>query len=68
MQKYGFCFLNVMLLQIVRNAFCGWKWVFRECSLIFCGILVGYFLGEREYFTEYLPHYSNLQAALLADR
>ena len=36
MQKYGFCFLNVMLLQIVRN--------------------------------EYLPHYFNLLAALLADR
>ena len=27
MQKYGFCFLNVMLLQIVRNAFRGWMWI-----------------------------------------
>ncbi|GEM_PF-2123924 len=46
MQKYGFCFLNVMLLQIVAT----------------------HFVGECEYLTEYLPHYFNLLAALLADR
>ena len=27
MQKYGFCFLNVMLLQIVCNAFRGQTWI-----------------------------------------
>ncbi|WP_455086142.1 hypothetical protein, partial [Prevotella pallens] len=45
LQKYGFCFLNVMLLQIGRT----------------------HFVGERRYLTEYLPHYSNSPAALLAD-
>ena len=30
MQKYGFCFLNVMLLQIVRNAFRGQTWIFHR--------------------------------------
>ena len=38
MQKYGFCFLNVMLLQIVRNAFRGQTW-------IFCGVFVTYSLS-----------------------
>ena len=36
MQKYGFCFLNVMLLQIVRNAFRGQTW-------IFCGVFATLF-------------------------
>ena len=30
MQKYGFCFLNVMLLQIVCNAFRGRMWIFHR--------------------------------------
>ena len=44
MQKYGFCFLNVMLLQIVCNAFRGQTWIFHRvfvtCSLSACYIIV----------------------------
>ena len=44
MQKYGFCFLNVMLLQIVCNAFRGRMWIFHRmfvtCSLSVCYIIV----------------------------
>ena len=44
MQKYVFCFLNVMLLQIVRNAFRGQTWIFHRmfvtCSLSVCYIIV----------------------------
>lgn len=44
MQKYGFCFLYVMLLQIVRNAFRGQTWIFHRmfvtCSLSVCYIIV----------------------------
>mgnify|MGYP000398192792 FL=1 len=32
------------------------------------GMYVVHFVGECEYLTEYLPHYFNLFAALLADR
>ena len=44
MQKYGFCFLNVMLLQIVCNAFRGQTWIshrmFVTYSLSVCYIIV----------------------------
>jgi len=32
------------------------------------GVFVVHFVVECEYLTEYSPHYSNLLAALLADR
>ena len=44
------------------------KYGFCFCMLCCCKSFATHFVGECEYLTEYLPHYFNLFAALLADR
>ena len=48
MQKYGFCFLNVMLLQIVRNAFRGQTWIFHR-MFVTCSLSVCYIIAIQKY-------------------
>ena len=48
MQKYGFCFLYVMLLQIVRNAFRGQTWIFHR-MFVTCSLSVCYIIAIQKY-------------------
>ena len=60
-QKYGFWRAKSGFLRCKSMVF-----VFR--MLCYCKSVATHFVVECEYLTAYLPHYSNLLAALLADR
>ena len=67
-QKYGFCRVKVWFLACKKGVFALQKYGFCFLNVMLLQIVATHFVGECEYLTEYLPHYFNLLAALLADR
>ena len=67
-QKYGFCRVKVWFLACKKGVFALQKYGFCFLNVMLLQIGRTHFVGECEYLTEYLPHYSNSPAALLADR
>ena len=67
-QKYGFCRVKVWFLACKKGVFALQKYGFWFLNVMLLQIGRTHFVVERRYLTEYLPHYFNSPAALLADR